>query len=75
METRFRWVQHSVGGLKLFFDISYDADETCSEEQEMHVKEIDLPRPVLETIAGQQIPEIPDEIKNSSEHTMEEDTN
>lgn len=61
METRFRWVRHSVEGLKLFFDIIYDAEETCTEEREVHVKEIDLPRPVLEMMAGRQIPEIPEE--------------
>ena len=63
METRFRWIQHSVEGLRLFFDIIYTADETCSEEREVHVKEIDLPRPVLKMIAGKTIPEIPEEIK------------
>ena len=63
VETRFRWIQHSVEGLKLFFDIIYPADETCTEDQEVHVKEIDLPRPVLEMIAGRQIPEIPEEIR------------
>lgn len=44
METRFRWIRHSVEGLKLFFDVIYSADETCTDEREVHVKEIDLPR-------------------------------
>lgn len=61
VETRFRWLRHSVEGLKLFFDVIYSADETCTDEREVHVKEIDLPRPVLEMIAGRTIPEIPDE--------------
>lgn len=63
MRTRFRWVRHSVEGLKLFFDIIYEADETCTEEQEIHVKEINLPTPVLRMIAGQKIPEIPESIR------------
>lgn len=69
METRFRWIRHSVEGLKLFFDIIYPANETCTAEREVHIKEIDLPRPVLEMIAGRKIPEIPDEIRE------EDDTN
>ena len=66
-ETRFRWIRHSVEGLKLFFDIIYPADETCTDNREVHVKEIDLPRPVLEMIAGRTIPEIPDEVRDEGD--------
>lgn len=70
IKTRFRWVRHSVEGLRLFFDIIYDADETCTDEQEIHVKEIDLPTPVLKMIAGRKIPEIPEEIREASQNAM-----
>ena len=63
-ETRFRWVRHSVEGLRLFFDIMYGEDETCSEEDEVFVKEIDLPTPVLHMLAGQTVPEIPEQIRD-----------
>lgn len=67
VETRFRWIRHSVKGLKLFFDVIYPADETCTDEREVHVKEIDPPRPILEMIAGRKVPEIPDEIRDEGE--------
>jgi len=74
----FRWVYHSVEDLKLFYDIRFSADETCTEEEEIHVKEVDLPEPVLRMIAGKQIPELPpvvpelvDEEQNSGGDTAE----
>lgn len=69
-ETRFRWIHHSVERLKLFFDIISPVDETCTEQRETHVKETDLPRPVLEMIAGRTVLEIPEEIREINGDTQ-----
>ncbi|MEK0369308.1 MAG: hypothetical protein QQN62_06885 [Nitrosopumilus sp.] len=58
MKTRFRWVNHSVYGLRLFFDISYSKKETCTKEDEFFPMEIKLPKPVLKMIAGKKIPKV-----------------
>ena len=58
METKFRWVNHSVYGLRLFVDIKYSEKETCTEEEEVFNIELKLPENVLKMIAGKQIPEI-----------------
>lgn len=61
-QGRFRWVYHSVKGLRLFYDIRFDADETCTGDEELHVEEVDLPDPVLRMLAGETIPELPEGI-------------
>jgi len=58
MKTKFRWVNHDVYGLRLFFYINYSKKETCTNEEESFIFCIDLPEKVLKMMAGKKIPTI-----------------
>lgn len=71
-EAEFRWVRHAVEGLRLFVDIRFGEGETCSGDEEVFVKEVDLPTPVLHMIAGRAVPEIPAEIREVQDNDVEQ---